>query len=165
LLLAQGGDVTALANITKVADTLLKASQAFFGSTAGYSRDFQNITGQLGALAAASGLAGGGWVTGGTAGRDSVALGMPGEFVVQNSVAQANASWLPNFNATGTLPANDNIVSALDRMGSMISALLQQIANLEEQGNAKLDTSIAVTVGQTQALTREQRFAARKRSA
>jgi hypothetical protein len=51
LALAQSGDLTALQNITKSADTLLNASKAFYGSSAGYQRDFTATQGQLGSLA------------------------------------------------------------------------------------------------------------------
>ncbi len=51
LTLAKSGDLTALQNITKSADTLLNASKAFYGSSAGYQRDFTAVQGQLGSLA------------------------------------------------------------------------------------------------------------------
>lgn len=80
----------------------------------GRSVDFQrNGQGTPGAIGV---LAGGGWITGGIPNKDSVmlgsrtAIGMPDEFVVNKEVAQANRSWLPQFNETGQLPfANDNL--------------------------------------------------------
>lgn len=61
-------------------------------------------------------FASGGWITGGIPGRDSVplasgGLGMPGEFVVQKSIAQRDAAFLPDYNAGLIQPFNDNLPS------------------------------------------------------
>lgn len=50
LALAQSGDVEALQNITKYADSLLTASKAFYGSSAGYQQAFKQVTSELGGL-------------------------------------------------------------------------------------------------------------------
>lgn len=80
----------------------------------------------------------GGWIEGGIPGRDSVplasgtAIGMPGEFVIRNAVAQANASWLPSFNRTGQLPANDNagIIAELRMLRASNEMMQRQIAQM-----------------------------------
>ncbi len=87
----------------------------------------------------------GGWITGGVPGQDSVrlasgGLGMPGEFVVRNAVAQANAAWLPTFNRTGRMPTNDNsssVVQRLDRLTAVVNSLLSQIAQLTYEAGEK----------------------------
>lgn len=50
--LAQGGNVDALDRITKDAETLRQAAQAFFGSSTGYQTIFNQIQSQLGGLSA-----------------------------------------------------------------------------------------------------------------
>ena len=82
----------------------------------------------------------GGWITGGTSGRDSVHANLtPGEFVVRQSIARNNP-WLENFNSTGIMPfaANDNrsVVAAIQMQTVVlmrgISALIQ--AELQAAG-------------------------------
>jgi hypothetical protein len=72
--------------------------------------------------AAGSNHAQGGWITGGTSGRDSVRANLtPGEFVVREPIARNNP-WLADFNSTGIMPmygaANDN--------GSVVMAIQTQ---------------------------------------
>jgi RNase P/RNase MRP subunit POP5 len=71
-------------------------------------------------------LATGGWVQGvGTGTSDSNPYWLSrGEFVVREAVARS-APWLPTFNLTGQVPANDNGVTA-----SEIRALRQEVAEL-----------------------------------
>ncbi len=90
-------------------------------------------------------FAAGGWITGGIPGRDSVALasgnalGMPGEFVVRHDIAQANKSWLSDFNATGRIPVptfrpgNDNSNSALL---AEVRALRKEVEQLRKENNS-----------------------------
>lgn len=102
-----------------------------------------NTRGLSGGAARDGGMASGGWITGGIPGVDSVRLasgnlGMPGEFVVRNAVAQANAAWLPTFNRTGMIPvpsfrgANDNgnaaLLAEMKRMNDKIERLEAVIA-------------------------------------
>jgi hypothetical protein len=68
----------------------------------------------------------GGWITGGTQGRDSVHANLtPGEFVVREPIARNNP-WLADFNSTGIMPmygaANDN--------GSVVMAIQAQTVAL-----------------------------------
>jgi hypothetical protein len=147
LLLAQGGNLDALQGITSVAETLRTAAQAFYGSSRGYVDIFNSIQGQLSTLAGGGGATfqTGGWVSGGTPGKDSVPLlAMPGEYIVRKNVAQQNASNLMNLNASGKWGANDNV----ERLLSLIAE--------------KLDNNTMATVNQTQQLNRESRFTARK---
>ena len=90
---------------------------------------------QIAAWAPGSNHAMGGWIRGGTPGRDSVnARLMPGEFVVREAIASRNP-WLDRFNATGYLPsmemsapANDN--SVVRAIGQLERTLLRGIKAL-----------------------------------
>jgi hypothetical protein len=109
-------------------------------------------------LTVAGVYAGGGWITGGVPGRDSVplasgGLGMPGEFVVRHDIAQMNSSWLPDFNATGRcLPpiapsfraGNDNSSAALL---AEVRALREEVSRLRQENN-KGNVGIATAIGQ-----------------
>lgn len=112
----------------------------------------------------------GGFINGGIPGRDSVplasgGLGMPGEFVVRNAVAQANASWLPMFNRTGMIPSNDNgsVVQRLDRLTAIVNTLLTQLATLTyeagEKGAQATRSSIRELRDETRMRKRDQRAA------
>jgi hypothetical protein len=112
-------------------------------------------------LTVAGVYAGGGWITGGVPGRDSVSLasgglGMPGEFVVRHDIAQMNSSWLPGFNATGRLPvapsfraSNDNSSAALL---AEVRALREEVAKLRQENN-KGNVGISAAIGQHAAFT------------
>jgi hypothetical protein len=151
LLLAQGGNLEALQGITTVAETLRTAAQAFYGSSRAYVDIFNSIQGQLSTLAGGGGsgvFQSGGWVTGGSPGRDSVPLlAMPGEYIVRRQVAQSNAGNLMQLNTTGRWGANDNIASLLVMIGE------------------KLDRNTMATLAQTRELNREVRFSERKQKA
>jgi hypothetical protein len=114
-------------------------------------------------------FAGGGWITGGIPGRDSVplasgGLGMPGEFVVRHDIAQMNRSWLPDFNATGRLPAAPIVRPSFRPAGNDNSsaALLAEVRSLREelsrlrQENNKGNVGIASAVGQHAQFTGEK---------
>ena len=112
--------------------------------------------------------ASGGWITGGTPGVDSVplasgALGMPGEFVVRNAVAQANAAWLPAFNRTGQIPSNDNggVIAAINMLRSSNEMMQRQIAQLiwdaGEKGAQATKTSGAELRAEMRMRKRDQR--------
>jgi hypothetical protein len=141
---AQAGDLAALENLTRFAESLRTAALAFYGTSAGYQNIFAAIQAQLGATA---GMQSGGFVYGSSTGRDSVpVLATSGEFVVRRSVAQAHAGNLSQLNTTGRWGANDNIES-----------LLAIIAE-------KLDHNTMATMVQTRELNRETRFSSRKRA-
>jgi len=79
----------------------------------------------------------GGWITGGTRGRDSVhGMLTPGEFVVREPIARNNA-WLAGFNQNGQFPsyANDNgsVVMAIRRMERSILLGIQALIQTELQ--------------------------------
>jgi hypothetical protein len=89
--------------------------------------------------------AGGGWITGGTPGMDSVrlgsgGLGMPGEFVVRNEIAQPNKAWLDDFNRTGRVPV-PTISAPSSRGGNdnelvgEVRALRQEVVQLRKENN------------------------------
>jgi tail length tape measure protein len=82
----------------------------------------------------------------------------PGEFVVNRSVAKSNYAGLAQLNATGVFPGSDNALSRIEM-------ILAKIAEIEERGNAAIETNTMATLGQTRSLNRESRFAARSQRA
>ncbi|QDM32099.1 hypothetical protein FNL55_12705 [Tardiphaga sp. vice352] len=107
----------------------------------------------------------GGWITGGTPGVDSVplnggqALGMPGEFVVRHDIAQANKSWLPEFNDTGRLPQmapmpvlrapNDNARTSpanFDWQG--LARAIKQISDMSDERSADKSDELTAAIDQ-----------------
>lgn len=98
--------------------------------------------GQLGVLAS------GGWITGGIPGRDSVMLasgrhiGMPGEYVVRKDVAQANASWIGEFNKSGRIPVPSISLGAVNDN----SGLLEELRALRTEVSALRRDNNRVTV-------------------
>jgi hypothetical protein len=101
--------------------------------------------------------AAGGWITGGTPGRDSVrGMLMPGEFVVRQPVARNNP-WLSEFNQTGIYPTpgNDNN-SFVGAIHGLERSLLRGIAALIE---TQLQTAgiISKPIQEANKLTRTRR--------
>jgi len=110
----------------------------------------------------------GGFIRGGRPYTDSVplasgGLGMPGEFVIRRSVAQRYANALPTFNSTGQWPWNNDVTQEIRNLGSMLTALLQNIANLQEIANVKTDTNTQAIVTQTSEINRQARLESRKK--
>ncbi|MBN8960577.1 MAG: EF-hand domain-containing protein [Rhizobiales bacterium] len=123
-------------------------------------------------------LAGGGWITGGIPGVDSVPLaggthlGMPGEFVVRRDVAQAYRDILPMFNESGIWPSAPAVtaISALPRStlpppfplraendNGDIRALMAEVKALRE-AVARMDANnVKVTAASAQAGARHVR--------
>ena len=143
LALAKSGDITALQNITKSADTLLNASKAFFGSSAGYQQDFKSVQMQLAGLVGMSGMS---FSTPIASLSSNFGLGLTpsSSASVTSAAANDNSSWAAGI--------------------AQLSALLQRIIDIEVDGNAKIDQTTNAILAQTEALTTEQRFAARKRA-
>jgi hypothetical protein len=121
----------------------------------------------------------GGWITGGAPGRDSVLLGsrtdigMPGEFVVRQSIANANRSWLPGFNTTGRLPlpsvhsANDNgdllaeVRRLIDRVASLEQALEQGLEGHARAGREDAKEIVKAVSGSGKVVAAASRDAGR----
>jgi hypothetical protein len=96
--------------------------------------------------------AAGGWITGGVPGRDSVPImAMQDEFMIRRDIAQANRSWLPEFNATGQLPFNDNrpinVAASVFRGGNSDAGLLARIDRLTDEVKALREENTKVTIG------------------
>jgi hypothetical protein len=120
----------------------------------------------------------GGWITGGTPGKDSVPMMlMPGEYVIRASEAQKFGSLLESINAGLGMPsmpsapsawsfasANDNnaVVSELRRLTSVVGSLLSRIAQLEEENVYATERNTAHRGEQAEADRRESRIAIRK---
>lgn len=154
LALARGGDETALAGITKVADPYLEKLRQFFGPTSAYGAFFSQITADLEQLAAsATGMRLGGivgsYVGGGLVGNGiwnvdsvlaryarggSIALA-GGEHVTRApSVNPRTLPTLEHINRTGAPPANDN-----GDLARSVQSLVREVAYLRAE-NARLQT-------------------------
>lgn len=117
LAAAKTGNIQALTDITKVADTLLTAAKDFYASSAGYAAIYSSVTSGLGGLpgvSATPGYAQGGLVTGGRYDADSIrSMLAGGEYVTQATSVNSNTlPILEQINRTGS--ANDNRQNFVD---------------------------------------------------
>jgi len=125
--------------------------------TATATQAIQNSNAVIASWQSGQNHATGGWITGGTRGRDSVhGMLTPGEFVVREPIARGNP-WLADFNQTGQFPsyANDNggVVAAIRRMERSILLGIQALIQTELQTAGV----IAKPIEEANKLTRSRR--------